>query len=134
MKIARLKNITFLRGIIRVYLVLWVLWTLFLVASYHREVFTASGSDYWSREKIYFRGRELCKKCGDQSQGLFEVCPSSDDCEVLKYSVPVGINKEDARQTGIDLIYLTLILPAAFGIFGMIIVFLVRWALAGFWK
>jgi hypothetical protein len=133
MKTLGLEKSNLLGGIARLYLMLWLFWSLFLSATYHREIITVFGSDYWSGAKIDLRQSQLCEKCKNQTQGFFEVCPNTDDCEILKYSSAMDqVSTEYARQTVHELIYLALIIPSAIGILGMILLRLVRWVLAGF--
>ena len=133
MKILELKKLNLLGGIARLYLMLWLLWTLFLSATYHREIITVFGSDYWSGAKIDLRKSQLCQNCKNQTQGFFEVCPNTDDCEILEYASAVDqVSTEYARRTVHDLIYWVLVIPSAIGIFGIILLHLVRWVLAGF--
>jgi hypothetical protein len=135
MKILELKKLNLLGGIARLYLMLWLLWTLFLSATYHREIITVFGSDYWSGAKIDLRQSQLCEKCKNRTHGFFEVCPSTDDCKILKYSSSVDlVSTEYARQTVHELIYMTQIIPLAIGILGIIFLRLGRWVLEGFLK
>jgi hypothetical protein len=135
MKILELKKLNLLGGIARLYLMLWLLWTLFLSATYHREIITVFGSDYWSGAKIDLRKSQLCKNCKNQTQEFFEVCPNTDDCEILKHSSSVDqVSTEYARQTVHELIHMTLIIPLVIGILGIVFLRLGRWVLDGFLK
>lgn len=105
MKILELKKFNLLGGIARLYLMLWLLWTLFLSATYHREIITVFGSDYWSDTKIDLRKSQLCQNSKNQTQGFFEVCPYTDDCKILQYASAMDqVSTEYARQTVHDLI------------------------------
>lgn len=133
MKTLELKKLNLLGGIARLYLMLWLFWSLFLLATYHREIITVFGSDYWSGVKIDLRQSQLCQKCKNKTQGFFEVCPSTDNCEILEYSSSFDqVSKEYARQIVYWLIYLMVVIPSAIGILGIILLRLLRWALDGF--
>lgn len=106
------------RGLLRLYLVVWMLIAIASLVGGHREVMTYLGSTYWSAENIDQRQKRDCKT---------EECwkpPASDGAETVEPAKA----KESVELFAI----LVLAVPAVLLLVMVVIFKLLAWAFAGF--
>jgi hypothetical protein len=126
------KGINVGKGLLRLYLVLWLLLAVASLVGGHREVLTYLGSTYWSAEKVVQRQKEeFQKKMND--------CKSEDcrkrlqDSTFTEFPSAVATVDLDEAKRSVELFaYLVLVVPAVLLVVLLTLFKLLAWAFAGF--
>lgn len=131
------------RGLLRVYLVLWLLLIFIALSENYRYVLTYLGSDYWQLSKVEARYYEEQRKRGCFPEPTHTKCPPGEPIfsfvkdsthpmwgELEKTTSVVG--PETAREKTFNVFWLALLGPIVFLVFAVGIYRLLKWAMKGF--
>ena len=133
----KFEGLTLGRGILRVYMVLWLCWVLVLFFSSHRELLTSVGVTYWTEQSIVERQRlervEDYKAidCSTTTKERDERCFA---LEVEMHSVLIeGVVSQDDASFALKIfMYSGVFVPIVFLFAGLFVWFLTKWVINGF--
>lgn len=117
------------KGLLRLYLVLWMLIAITSLVGGHREVMTYLGSTHWSHETVVQRQKDefqrknkdcTTKECQDRA--FWEKFPEASEL----------VDPEKAKESVELFAFLVLVVPAALLLVLVVIFKLLAWAFAGF--
>ena len=117
------------RGLLRLYLVVWMLIAVATLVGGHREALTYLGSTYWNAEKVVQRQKLAfnekypdctSKECLDQA--FFQEFPESSQV----------VDPQNAKESVELFGFLVLVVPAALLLVLVVIFKMLAWAVAGF--
>lgn len=128
----KLQGLTLGRGILRAYLVLWLLWALFLAFSNHKALLTAVGVTYWTPESAMERDRLEFEElgCNDPIKTKKEECSSLLPPGFVFMNDVMTEKEVDLAVT--DFFLGTLVLPMVGLLLGVLLWFLTKWVVQGF--
>lgn len=128
----KLQNLTLGRGVLRVYLVVWLLWALFFAFSSHKALLTAVGVTYWTPESAMERSRLEFEElgCKDPVKSKSEECVSLPPAGM--YPANDVVTEEDVDFAVTTFLLGTLVLPIAGLLIGLLLWFLTKWVVQGF--
>ena len=137
----KLKKIRLAKGFRRLFILMWAIWILILLADKHRELLTAVGSEYWLPENINTR---MLKECVDRSKHswreqapLFneEQLNPAEECKVYELSIPGdAMSKARAVQGTKDFLIFGILMPFIVAVSSTFIYLVGRWVFLGFTK
>lgn len=131
------------RGLLRVYLVLWLLLLVTTLFENYRYVLTYLGSDYWQLSKVEARYYEEQKKLGCFPEPTHNKCPPGEPIfsfvrdsthpmwRELEITTSV-VGPDTAREKTIAVFWLTFLLPILIFVFAVVVFRLLRWVMKGF--
>ena len=128
----KLQGLTLGRGVLRVYLVLWLLWALVIAFSSHKALLTAVGVTYWTPESVMERNRLEFDTlgCTDPIRSKSEECVSfSPQGDYLTNDV---VTKDDVDHALTAFLLGVVVLPIAILTVGVLLWFLTKWVVRGF--
>jgi hypothetical protein len=130
-------GLTLGRGVLRLYIVLWLCWVLVLFFSNHRALLTSVGVSYWGEESVAERHRTESEEkykahgCDDTTREKVEGCYLL-YIDTLSIPVGVGVTKDDAEYASKVFVYSGVIIPLVFLLSGFFLWFLAKWGMNGF--
>jgi len=133
----RFEGLTLGRGLLRAYLVLWLLWALFFAFSSHKALLTAIGVTYWTPESVMERSRlehEAEYKEIDCDNATKEFNKKCFELHVLMTSIPLGsfVTQEDAKSASRIFLHAAIVIPLLIFFAGSFMWFLLTWVISGF--
>lgn len=133
----KLQGLTLGRGVLRVYLLLWLLWALVLAFSSHKELLTSTGVTYWTeasvseRLKLKHEAEYRALDCDNSMKSRTQKC---EFLYVMMRSSPVeGIVTEENAVFATRVFLLgAVVIPIAVLFVGLLLWFSMKWVFRGF--
>jgi hypothetical protein len=133
----KFEGLTLGRGVLRVYMVLWLCWVLVLSFFSHKELLTSVGVTYWSEQSAIERQiveLEPLYELFDCNTNWEKNKKECADLYIEMHSVPIGsvVTKDDAKNALETFMYNAVAIPIAVLFAGFVIWFLAKWVINGF--
>lgn len=133
----RHKGLTLGQGILRAYLVLWLLWALILAFSSHKALLTSVGVTYWTEESVSERSKvkhEAEYKALDCDNPIRRGTEQCTFLSVMMNSFPLNdiVTNEDTLFATRAFLLGAVTVPIAVLLVGFLLWILTKWVIRGF--